>query len=216
MVAVAIMGIVLTAAAQQWSFILRRELERELIYRGGNIVTAIQEYQTSAQNQRLPTKLEDLTKRPRPTLRKVWVDPMTARYDGDGKLIEGTGEWELLRPSAPSGQQAGRSGGRQQPRTNNPRAGNSRLNVQGVVGVASKSEELSIGSWGDSPPESVYSEWRFEVVSLNQSTGQVNTFNRTGVRTSSPGEVRPPGFAGTTRKPGDPPPPGSPLGRNTP
>lgn len=215
MVAVAIMALVLTAAARQWSFVMRRELERELIYRGGNIVNAIQEYQASGQSQQLPTKLEDLTKPPRPTLRKVWVDPMTARYDGDGKLIEGTGEWEFLHPNA-SAAGRGRGGSNQQRRQNNPQVGNSRLNIQGIVGVASKSEELSIGSWADSPPESPYTEWRFEVVSLNQATGQVNTFNRTGVRTSNPGEVRPPGFGGTARKPGDPPPPGSPLGRSTP
>jgi hypothetical protein len=199
MVMVAIMGVMMTMAAQQWSFIERREMEKELIYRGQRIAAAIGEFERQAQNQRRPTKLEDMTKGPRPTLRRVWHDPMTARYDSNGDLVEETGEFELLTPASP---QAGAPGGGTPPgqRTRSP------INIQGINGVASQSDELSIAGWTTVPPGSPYTEWRFEAVYLDRST-VVNP-----VRGGESVELRPPGYGGDARAPGAPPPPGSPLG----
>ena len=201
MATVAVLGILMTAAAQQWSFIERREMEKELIYRGQSIAAAIDEWRRQAQNQRLPTKLEDLTKGPRPTLRRVWHDPMTARYDRNGELEEETGMWELVTPMRPGG-----PGGTNNPRASQPGSGPGGVNIQGISGVASKSEELSIAGWANVPPGSPYTEWRFEV--LNVSPQQVNQPLQGGVSN----EQRPPGYGGDARAPGAPPPPGSPLG----
>lgn len=199
MAMVGVLAVLMTVAAQQWSFIERREMEKELIYRGQSIAAAIDEYRRMGQNQRLPTKLEDMTKGPRPTLRRVWHDPMTARYEDDGDLVENTGQWELLTPGrghAPPG-----SGQPQPPPLNSP------LNIQGISGVASKSEEVSIAPWINVPAGSPYTEWRFEVLNLNPNVAA--TQQGGGYDESSP---RPPGYGGDARAPGGPPPPNSPLG----
>ena len=213
MVAVGVMGLLMTVAAQQWSIIERREREKELIYRGTNIAAAIDEFRRQAQNQRLPTKLEDLTKGPRPTLRRVWEDPMTARYDRDGELVEGDeesgqpGQWELLTPSrnqpaagAPGAGAGGRQGAGRQP-------SNSPINIEGITGVASTSEELSLAAWNDIPPGSPYTEWRFEVLNFNTRVAAVQQGQLPEELT-----LRPPGYGGDARAPGAPPPPNSPLG----
>lgn len=202
MVAVAVLGILATAAARQWSFITRRELEKELHYRGSRIMNAVFEYRSI--HQRLPSKLEDMTKPPRPTLRKVWADPMTARYDKSGELVEGTGEWELLEPEtvSPGGRQGGRSN------RSSGRRRRSSINVQGVVGVASKSQELSLTAWEGRPPGTPYSEWKFEVANTSQLTGRQRGSRVQG--NTLPGfpvqPPRPPGFGGVARPPGAPPP----------
>lgn len=210
MVTVGVMGVLMTAAAQQWSFIERRELEKELIYRGQNIAAAIDEHRRQAQNQRLPTRLEELTKGPRPTLRRVWLDPMTARFDRDGEPVEAArdesapGEWELLTPSRnPSGPPG--SGGLRQPRRQTPSS--SPINIEGITGVASRSEELSISAWGEVPAGSPYTEWRFEVLNYNTNVPNVQQ-GSVPEKTA----LRPPGYGGDARAPGAPPPPGSPLG----
>ncbi|MEM7248949.1 MAG: hypothetical protein AAF533_26720 [Acidobacteriota bacterium] len=200
MFGVAIMGIFMAAASQQWSFIVRRELERELVYRGSRYQSALDEHR--ARTNALPTKLEDLTKLPKPSLRRVWADPMTARYDQDGELIEGTGEWKLIGPQNPANRgvgqatTSGRSGSRLNRRNRGPR-------TQAIRGVSSQSEEISIASWGEGfSAETAYNEWTFEVLDLVRSS------NRTAATHNTPDqpEIPVPGYPGIERPPGAPAP----------
>jgi hypothetical protein len=95
MVAIAIMGVAMSAAARQWKTMVQRELEADLLAKGIEIQRALALYSTTMKAGRAipgeiyPATLADLTRQPRPFLRKVYLDPV------------GHGEWELLR--APTG-----------------------------------------------------------------------------------------------------------------
>ena len=192
-VLLAIMSIFMTVAAQQWSFIIRREKERELIFRGQLIALAMEEYAQGGRG--VPTGLDVLTKRPRPALRKVPDEPMTARYDKDGKLVEGTGEWKLLRQGPPvtSTSQPAEEVTPEEQREVEKRA------TGPILGVASRSEELSIAGWNEVPPGSPYSAWRFEARGAGGGRGGPPPPDSRGHELPLP-----PGFGGL-RVPGGPP-----------
>ena len=91
MVAVTLMGLAMTAAARQWKTMVQRELETDLLAKGIEIQTALALYSSHAKAGRVvpgevyPQTLADLTRPPKPFLRKVYLDPV------------GRGEWDLLR-----------------------------------------------------------------------------------------------------------------------
>ena len=95
MIAITLMGLVTTMAARQWKTMVQRELEADLLAKGMEIQTALALYSASAKAGRVvpgevyPQTLAELTRPPKPFLRKVYLDPL------------GRGEWELLR--APTG-----------------------------------------------------------------------------------------------------------------
>ena len=95
MIAITLMGVAMTTAARQWKTVVQRELEADLLAKGMEIQTALALYSASAKAGRVmpgdvyPQTLAELTKPPKPFLRKVYLDPV------------GRGEWELLR--APAG-----------------------------------------------------------------------------------------------------------------
>ena len=95
MFAIVLIGIATTAAEKQWKAIMQRELEADLLAKGIEIQTALALYSTTIKAGRVmpgevyPQTLTDLTRLPKPFLRKVYLDPM------------GHGEWEYLR--APTG-----------------------------------------------------------------------------------------------------------------
>ena len=95
MFAIVLIGIATTAAAKHWKAIVQRELEADLLAKGIEIQTALALYSTTIKAGRVmpgevyPQTLTDLTRLPKPFLRKVYLDPM------------GHGEWEYLR--APTG-----------------------------------------------------------------------------------------------------------------
>jgi type II secretory pathway pseudopilin PulG len=95
MVAIVLLGIAMSAAARQWKTMVQRELEADLLAKGIEIQNALALYSTSVKAGRVmpgevyPQTLADLTKLPKPFLRKVYLDPV------------GHGEWELVR--APTG-----------------------------------------------------------------------------------------------------------------
>lgn len=94
MLAVALMGITLTVAAQQWKAVVRRDKEAELLFRGIEIQSALAAYSAQQKKGRVvpgeiyPLTLEELTKPPKPALRKVYKDPMTGE------------DWEYVRDPA--------------------------------------------------------------------------------------------------------------------
>ena len=202
-------SIMLAVASTQWSFIVRREREKELIFRGTQIVRGIDAFR--AKNSRLPTTLEEMTKLPNPVLRQEWADPMTARYDDDGKLVEGTGQWQYIAQgdATGSGPPGGHTG---PPGTPGPASGSatgpattsssgasqgrrgglgSTPQIVPFEGVASTSDEEAIGSYADLGSGRKYSEWRFRVFASTGLQGRLDL-------------PRPPGFGGY-RSPGGPP-----------
>ncbi len=108
MIAITLMGLAMTVAARQWKTMVQRELETDLLAKGIEIQTALALYSASTKAGRVlpgevyPQTLAELTRPPKPFLRKVYLDPV------------GRGEWELLR--APAGGIMGvRSKSRQKP-----------------------------------------------------------------------------------------------------
>ena len=91
MIAITLMGLAMTAAVRQWKTMVQRELEADLLAKGIEIQTALAHYSANAKAGRVlpgevyPQTLADLTRPPKPLLRKVYLDPV------------GRGEWELLR-----------------------------------------------------------------------------------------------------------------------
>lgn len=95
MMAVVLMGLAMTVAARQWKTMVQRHLEADLLAKGIEIQNALALYSTAMKAGRAvpgeiyPATLAELTRQPKPFLRKVYPDPM------------GHGEWELVR--APTG-----------------------------------------------------------------------------------------------------------------
>jgi type II secretory pathway pseudopilin PulG len=95
MAAIVIMGVAMSAAARQWKVMVQRELEADLLAKGIEIQSALALYSATMKAGRVfpgeiyPQSLADLTRLPKPFLRKVYLDPISH------------GEWELVR--APTG-----------------------------------------------------------------------------------------------------------------
>lgn len=95
MVAIVLMGLAMSGAARQWKTMVQRELEADLLAKGIEIQNALALYSATMKAGRVmpgevyPATLADLTRPPKPFLRKVYPDPM------------GHGDWDLVR--APTG-----------------------------------------------------------------------------------------------------------------
>ena len=91
MCAIVLIGVVTSVAAKQWKMMVQRELEADLLARGIEIQQALELYSTTMTAGRVmpggvyPQSLADLTRLPKPFLRKVYFDPV------------GHGEWDYLR-----------------------------------------------------------------------------------------------------------------------
>jgi hypothetical protein len=95
MFAIVLIGIATTVAAKQWKVVVQREREADLLAKGIEIQNALAFYSAAYKAGRVmpgevyPQTLADLTKLPKPFLRKAYRDPM------------GHDDWEYLR--APTG-----------------------------------------------------------------------------------------------------------------
>ncbi|MGH7204667.1 MAG: hypothetical protein ACREI2_00500 [Nitrospiraceae bacterium] len=95
MFSVVVMGLTLTLAAKQWKMVVQREQEADLLAKGIEIQAALEAYSNTIKAGRVmpgevyPLSLAELTKPPKPLLRKAYKDPMAK------------GDWEYLR--APNG-----------------------------------------------------------------------------------------------------------------
>jgi len=91
MFAIVLIGLSTTAAAKQWKVMVQRELEADLLAKGIEIQDALALYSATRKAGRVmpgevyPQSLVELTRLPKPFLRKAYTDPMTH------------GEWEYLR-----------------------------------------------------------------------------------------------------------------------
>jgi type II secretory pathway pseudopilin PulG len=95
MIAIVVMGVAMSVAARQWKVMVQREQEADLLAKGIEIQNALALYSATKKAGRVipgevyPQTLAELTKQPKPFLRKVYLDPV------------GRTEWDLLR--APTG-----------------------------------------------------------------------------------------------------------------
>lgn len=95
MFSIVLIGISVSAAARQWSFMVQREKEADLMAKGIEIQNALALYSAAMKIGRImptemyPQSLAELTRTPKPYLRRVYQDPM------------GGGDWEYMR--APTG-----------------------------------------------------------------------------------------------------------------
>lgn len=95
MIAILVIGVAVSVAARQWKVMVQREQEADLLAKGIEIQNALALYSASRKAGRVmpgevyPQTLAELTKQPKPFLRKVYLDPV------------GRAEWDFLR--APTG-----------------------------------------------------------------------------------------------------------------
>jgi len=91
MFAIVLIGLSTTVAAKQWKVMVQRELEADLLYKGIEIQNALALYSATMKAGRVtatevyPQSLAELTRLPKPFLRKAYADPMSH------------GDWEYLR-----------------------------------------------------------------------------------------------------------------------
>ena len=96
---VIVVSVALTGVHQQWQTIVKRDREKELLFRGTQILEAINAYCRAGSEDacQYPRRFEDLLKDPRVPgiqrhLRKLYKDPMTRDghwgivYDGRGNI----------------------------------------------------------------------------------------------------------------------------------
>ena len=133
-VAIGVMSILMAAAVPVWRHVMKREKEKELLFRGNQYIEAIDRYYRKF--GRLPIQLEELLKTK--CIRKLYTDPMTK----DGK-------WELINFR----------GGLPEDRRRLPGAESSQpLATNSIIGVYSKSKDKSIFIYQG---KSQYNQWKF-------------------------------------------------------
>ena len=91
MFAIVLIGLSTTVAAKQWKAMVQRELEADLLSKGIEIQSALALYSATMKAGRVtpaevyPQSLAELTRLPKPFLRKAYADPMSH------------GNWEYVR-----------------------------------------------------------------------------------------------------------------------
>lgn len=91
MFAIVLMGISMTVVSKQWTVVMKRDKEAELLFRGNRIKTAIEAYAAAYEVEKLkrsnryPLSLDQLTQKPKRYLPVVYKDPMTGQ---DFELIK--------------------------------------------------------------------------------------------------------------------------------
>ena len=91
MFVIVLIGLSTTVAAKQWKVIVQRELEADLLSKGIEIQNALALYSATMKAGRVttaevyPQSLAELTRLPKPFLRKVYADPISH------------GDWEYLK-----------------------------------------------------------------------------------------------------------------------
>ena len=133
-VAVAVVSVLMAAAVPIWSHVMKREKEKELLFRGNQYIEAIDRFYRKF--GRLPLKLEELHKTK--CIRRLYPDPMTK--DGKWELIYFKVGAQQARRRMPGGESA-------QP-----------MSAGSIIGVFSKSPEKSILIYRG---KNHYNQWKF-------------------------------------------------------
>lgn len=154
LVAVAVMGILMSVAMPVWRHQAQREKEAELAFRGEQWVRAIQQYQRKNGPGVFPPSLDALVQQR--FVRKKFKDPITGedfqpRFAGQqpGQGAQGQGA---------QGQGGGRGQGNPGRGGLPPGSGGQATGAGGVMGVFSKSTETSIWAYKGATR---YDQWQF-------------------------------------------------------
>jgi type II secretory pathway pseudopilin PulG len=218
LVAVAIMGILLSVAMPVWRHEARREKEAELVFRGEQYARAIALFRYKNANipNVLPPSIDALVDGR--FLRKKYKDPMTE--DGEFVLIGMGSQQPGIQPGggAPTpgfggntGGRGGNTGGRAntptQPQTPQPNQPNMPV-AGGMMGVRSKSTETSLRTYRGATR---YDQWQFTFNIAPRPGGAMpmaNSPDGRGGNPNMPPTVNPggrnPGQRGTTFPPFNP------------
>jgi len=100
---IAIIGVTLSAVGQHWSVAVKRDKEKELLFRGKSIRNALEAYAADYEvmkadrSSRYPRTLDQLTQLPKRYLPKVYKDPITGK---DFDLIVVKGEIRGVRSAS--------------------------------------------------------------------------------------------------------------------
>jgi len=184
MASITVMLIVMTAGARSWSYVMKDAREEELIFRGTQIVDAIERFQKK-NGGAMPVSIDVLVQGR--FLRKAYTDPMTR--DGKWRLVH---QGELVAPGGaapgPSPSPSGRPTPSPLPTPSARTGGPAAETFGGFIGVASRSTEKALRVYNG---RKVYNEWIFAV-------GQPRVVGKTPINLPSPG-VQPSG--GVTRPP---------------
>ena len=173
--AIAVLNILAAASLPLWSYVIRRDKEEELIFRGFQYAEAIRVYKLRSGGQP-PTRLAELIEREPRSIRQLWKDPMTE--DGKWSLIFQNQGRQLPPPGDPNdpngrggtGGLGGRGGGNEGggddgggdgdgdgDSTFGPKGGEE-VQIGPIIGVRSKSREASIIIFYG---RERYDEWEF-------------------------------------------------------
>ncbi len=156
MAGIAIMFTLMAMAMPAWKYVMQDTREEELIFRGTQIVEAIERYQKDKRS--LPISFDVLVKAK--YLRKAYADPMT--QDGKWRLIH---PGEGILPGSPGGGVRPMPGGMGDGGPGASRKGQATFGSGGEIGgpflgVASRSKEKSLRLFNG---RSKYDEWIFAV-----------------------------------------------------
>jgi type II secretory pathway pseudopilin PulG len=197
LVAIAVMGVLMSAAIPSWKTLVQREREAELIFRGEQYARAVGLFQRKYAGA-FPPNLDTLLQQK--FLRKKYLDPVTGKdfqllYQGTAMAVSGqpgtagSGAVGSARPgqiatppglAAVPGPGPGGAAG-----TVGPRGG--------IVGVASTSPQSSFRLYKG---RGKYNEWQFV---YTQTSSGVGAPGEGQPRPGMPGAVRPGGVPGTPR-----------------
>ena len=191
LVAIAVMGVMLSVALPTWSHMIRREKEEELIFRGNQYARAINLYSRRTTSPVVPSI--DLLIEQR-LLRKKYKDPLSPNKDG---------EFQLLYAQDQAARGRGPGGANAPPASGAGRSSSPFQSTSGsIIGVASKNTGESIRIYKG---KQRYNEWQFTGVELSNTPGA-------GPQGGPPG--MPPGSGPRGALPGGPPRTGVPPDRS--
>ena len=194
LVAIAVMGVMLSVALPTWSHMIRREKEEELIFRGNQYARAINLYGRRTTSPVVPSIDMLIEQR---LLRKKYKDPLSPNKDGEFQLLYAQDQNAQGRGSgSPLGSPPGSPPGSPNPPARGAGArgagmsGSAFPSTSGsIIGVASKNTGESIRIYKG---KQRYNEWQFTGVELSSTPG-------------GGGQGGPPGMPGGTGPRGGPP-----------
>ena len=184
MAGIAIMMILAAVAAQNWSDVVRRDNEAEMIFRAEDLVRALKRYQKD--KGKLPNELKELVEpgqKGQYFVRKLWKDPLVK--GGKWQLLYAAPGGGLYDPTAP-GLEAPPGAGQESPGTADSMPGradnapggipsiiphdNDASEVSGlpIAGVKSKCSDKPFRLYRD---KAEYKEWVFSVFDATAQVG---------------------------------------------
>jgi type II secretory pathway pseudopilin PulG len=154
MVSITVMLIVMGAGARSWSYVMKDAREEELIFRGLQIVDAIERFQAK-NGGAMPVSIDVLVQGR--FLRKAYTDPMTKdgkwRLVHQGELVAVSGQGP---PLSPRGRPTPTPTASPSPRAGGPTG----QTLGGFIGVATRSREKGLRVFNG---KKYYHEWIFAV-----------------------------------------------------